>query len=72
MSKSGKSAYFRHIFAYNFFRYIISKLFQQIWNQRNTLHFFIPIIEFLKKKNVSKFCMQMHTRWLKKTEKLFK
>jgi hypothetical protein len=30
MSKSGKSAYFRHIFAKNFFGYIFLKLFQRI------------------------------------------
>jgi hypothetical protein len=48
MSKSLKSAYFRHIFANNFFWCIFSKLFQQIRNQREILRFLMPI---LKQKN---------------------
>jgi hypothetical protein len=48
MSKSGKSAYFRHVFANNFFWYIFYTLFQRIWNQREILRFLIP-------KRVSKF-----------------
>jgi hypothetical protein len=37
MSKSEKSAFFRHIFANNFFVCIFSKLFQRIQNQREIL-----------------------------------
>jgi hypothetical protein len=39
MSKSEKSAFFRHVFANNFFWYIFSKLFQRIRNQREILRF---------------------------------
>jgi hypothetical protein len=46
MSKSEKSAYFRHVFANNFFRFIFSKLFQRIQNQREILRFFDTHIEF--------------------------
>ncbi len=42
MSKSEKSAFFRHVFANNFFRYIFSKLFQRIWNQQEILRFLTP------------------------------
>jgi hypothetical protein len=49
MSKSEKSAYFRHVFAYNFFLCIFSNLFQRIRNQREILRFFIPILNFLRK-----------------------
>jgi hypothetical protein len=41
MSKSEKSAYFRHVFANNFFWFIFSKPFQQIRNQREILRFHI-------------------------------
>ncbi len=44
LSKSEKSAYFRHVFANNFFVVHFSNLFQRIRNQRDT-H-----IEFLAKK----------------------
>ncbi len=50
MSKSEKSAYFRHIFANNFFSVPFLKLFQRIWNQREILHFLIPILNFWKQK----------------------
>ncbi len=45
MSKSEKSAYFRHFFADNFFWFIFSKLFQRIRNSA----FFDTHIEFLLK-----------------------
>jgi hypothetical protein len=41
MSKSEKSAYFRHVFANNFL------WVQRIQNQREILRFFIPILNFL-------------------------
>jgi hypothetical protein len=47
MSKSKKRAYFRHIFANNFCSVHFSKLFQRIRNQREILHFLIPILNFL-------------------------
>ncbi len=47
MSKSEKGAYFRHIFANNFFWCIFSKL--QIRNQHDILRFLIPILNFLIK-----------------------
>ena len=50
ISKSEKSAYFRHVFANNFFWYIFSKLFQRIQNQREILRFLTPFSS-LKKKN---------------------
>jgi hypothetical protein len=50
MSKSEKSAYFRHVFANNFFLCIFSNLFRQIGNQREILRFFYTHIEFLKKE----------------------
>ncbi len=42
MSKSEKSAFFRQVFANNFFCYIFSKLFQRIQNQREILRFLTP------------------------------
>ncbi len=48
MSKSGKSAHFRHVFAINFFVVNFFKLFQQIWNQREIRGFLY--IKFLKNK----------------------
>ncbi len=39
MSKSRKSAYFRHVFDNNFFWYILLTLFQRIWNHREILGF---------------------------------
>jgi hypothetical protein len=39
MSKSEKSAFFRHVFANNFFWYIFSKYSQRIRNQREILRF---------------------------------
>ncbi len=50
MSKSEKSAFFRHVFANNFFLYIFSKLFQRIQNQRVILRF-LHLFQFKKKKN---------------------
>ncbi len=49
MSKSENSAYFRHVFANNFFVCIFSKLLQRIQNQREILRFLIPILNFLMK-----------------------
>ncbi len=49
MSKSEKSAYFRHVFANNLFGFIFSKLFQRIRNQREILRFLIPILKFCLK-----------------------
>jgi hypothetical protein len=49
MSKSEKSAYFRHVFASNFLVHF-STLFQQIRNQSEILRFLIPILNFLIKK----------------------
>jgi hypothetical protein len=48
MSKSEKSAFFRHVFANNFFLYIFSKLFQRIRNQREILRFLTPFSIFVK------------------------
>ncbi len=48
MSKSEKSAFFRHVFANNFFLYIFSKLFQRIRNQREILRFLTPFPIFQK------------------------
>ncbi len=50
MRKSEKSAYFRHVFANNFFLSIFSKLFQRIRNQREILRFLTPYM-ILSKKN---------------------
>jgi hypothetical protein len=44
MSKSEKSAYFRHGFANNFFECIFSNLIQRIRKQREILRFLIPIL----------------------------
>ncbi len=46
MSKSENSAYFRHVFANNFFACIFAKLFQRIRNHHETQRFFIPILNF--------------------------
>ncbi len=48
MSKSEKRAFFRHIFANNFFWYIFSKLFQRIRNQQEILRFLTPFSIFSK------------------------
>jgi hypothetical protein len=50
MNKNEKSAFFRHVFANNFFWCIFSKLFQQIRNQRRILRFLTPFLIFSKKK----------------------
>ncbi len=50
MSKSEKSAFFRHFFANNFFWNIFSKLFQRIRNQREILRFFTPFLIFSQNK----------------------
>ncbi len=76
MSKSEKSAYFRHVFANNFFWCIFSKLSQRIRHQREILRFLIPILNFWEKKFsfalFSTFCkLQMRSKRLKKTENLF-
>ncbi len=47
MSKSKKSAYFRHVFSNNFFWCIFSNLFQRIRYQREILD---THIEFMKEK----------------------
>ncbi len=44
MSKSQKSAFFRHVFANNFFCVHFFKFFQQIPNQREILRFLIPFL----------------------------
>jgi hypothetical protein len=49
ISKSEKSAYFRHIFANNFFWVHFSNLFQRIRNQREILRFLIPKLNFFNK-----------------------
>ena len=49
MSKSEKSAYFRHVFAGNFFWVHFSKLFQRIRNQREILRFWYLFFFFSKK-----------------------
>ncbi len=48
-------AYFRHVFATNFFLYIFSKLFQRIRNQREILRFYIPMLNFLIKISLMLF-----------------
>jgi hypothetical protein len=53
MSKSEKSAFFRQVFANNFFLYIFSKLCQRIRNQREILRLLTPFSIFSKKK----FCL---------------
>ena len=50
MSKSEKSAYFRHVFANNFFGCIFSNLFQRIRNQHEILRFLTHFL-IKKKKN---------------------
>jgi hypothetical protein len=50
MSKSEKSAFFRHVFANNFFWVNFSKPFQRIRNQREILRFLTPFSIFSKKK----------------------
>jgi hypothetical protein len=45
-----KSAYFRHVFANNFFWCVFSKLFQRIQNQREILRFLTPFSIKKKKK----------------------
>jgi hypothetical protein len=79
MSKSEKSAYFRHVFANNFFWCIFSKLFRRIRNQRDILRFLIPILNILIKKIFLLFLalfenfsvLQMRRKRLKKTENFF-
>ncbi len=46
MSKSEKSAYFRHVLDNNFFVHFL-KTFQRIRNQRKILRFLIPILNIL-------------------------
>ncbi len=64
MSTSEKRAYFRHVFANNFFWCIFSNLFQRIRNQREILHFLYPYWIF-------ELWLQMRRKRLKKTENLF-
>ncbi len=77
MSKKWKRAFFRHILLITFLWCIFSKLFQRIWNQREILHFLIPILNFLIKNFfalINTFCklwLQMRKKRLKKTENLF-
>ncbi len=78
MSKSEKSAFFRHVFANNFFLVHFSKLFQRIRNQREILRFFTYFSIFSNKKfflgHISTFFelwLQMRRKRLKKTENLF-
>jgi hypothetical protein len=49
MSKNEKNAFFRHVFANNFFLVHFSKLFQRIRNQREILRFLTPFLIFTKK-----------------------
>jgi hypothetical protein len=49
MSKSEKSAFFRHVFANTFFWCNFSKLFQRIRNQREILRFLTAFSIFFKK-----------------------
>ncbi len=78
MSKSEKSAYFRHVFANNFFLVHLSKPFstdsKSAWNSA----FFDTHIEFLKKNfffaligTFLKLWLQMCGKRLKKTENRF-
>ncbi len=78
MSKSEKSAYFRHVFANNFFWVHFFQTFstesKSAWNSA----FFDTYIEFFNKKIffalISTFCtlwLQMRRKRLKKTENLF-
>jgi hypothetical protein len=77
MSKSEKSAYFRHVFANNFFWCIFSNLFQRIRNQREILRFLIPILNFWRKiffaliGTFFKLWLQIRRKRLKKKENLF-
>jgi hypothetical protein len=48
MRKSEKSAFFRHVFANNFFVCIFSKLFQRIRNKREILRILTPYFIFFK------------------------
>ncbi len=43
MSKSEISAFFRQVFANNFFC-TFWKIFQRIWNHREILRFFVPFL----------------------------
>jgi hypothetical protein len=49
MSESGKSAYFCHVFANNFFSTFFKKNVNGFKNQRESLHFLIPFLIFSKK-----------------------
>ncbi len=49
MSKSEKSAFFRHVFANDFFWYIFSKSFQRIRNQREIMRFLTLFLIFSTK-----------------------
>jgi hypothetical protein len=55
MSRSEKSAYFRHIFANNFFLVHFFKLFQRIRNQREILRFFDTFLDLKKKEFVRSY-----------------
>jgi hypothetical protein len=46
MSKSEKSAYFRHVFAIGFFWVHFFGTFRRIRNRREVLRFMIPILNF--------------------------
>jgi hypothetical protein len=48
MSKSEKSAFFRHVFANNFFLVHFFKFFQRIRNQREILRFLTTFFDFFK------------------------
>jgi hypothetical protein len=48
MSKSEKIAYFRHVFANNFFLVCFFKTFSRIRNQREILRFLTPFLIFSK------------------------
>ncbi len=76
MSKSEKSAYFRHVFYNNFFVWNFST-FQRIQNQQLMLRFWHPYCSFQEimfLDHISTFCKiwsQTRTKRLQKTKKVF-
>jgi hypothetical protein len=48
MSKGEKSAFFRHVFANNFFGAFFQNFFQRIRNQHEILRFLTPFLIFSK------------------------
>jgi hypothetical protein len=71
MSKSEKSAFFRYVFANNFYLVHFSKLFQRIQNQHEILRFLTPFL--IEKKKIlghistfSNFCCKCAGKGSKK------